>query len=111
MPDVRIDDPPTMNVLGLFLASALRRNLVAEERPCSLRGGLTVEADGMRATVFFDADGATVTRKEGAERVRISGSLPQLLDALVRPGLGTLLRVKVRGNRLFALRAMRLLAS
>ena len=107
---VRVDDPPTMNVLGLFLASSLRRNLVERGRRCPLRGALEVDADGMRATVHFEEDGATVTRKEAPARVRLAGSLPVLVRALTRPGLRTLFKVKVRGNRLFALRALRFLA-
>lgn len=109
MPGVRIDDPPTMNILGLFLAGTLRRNLVERGRACPLRGSLAVDADGMRATVRFEEDGVTVTRQGGAEEVRISGPLPALMNALVRPGLRSLLQIKVRGRRLFALRAMRYL--
>lgn len=106
MPTVRIDDPPTMNVMGLFLASSLRRNLVERGRDCPLRGALTVDADGMRATVRFEEDGATVTRAETPADVTLAGPMPLLVRALVRPSLFTLLKVKVRGRRLFALRAM-----
>jgi hypothetical protein len=109
VPDVRIDDPPTMNILGLFLAGTLRRNLVERGRACPLRGSLAVDAEGMRATVRFEEDGVTVTRKEGAELVRISGPLPALMNVLVRPGVRSLLQITVRGRRLFALRAMRYL--
>jgi hypothetical protein len=109
VPGVRIDDPPTMNILGLFLAGTLRRNLVERAKDCPLRGNLGVDADGMRATVRFEEDGVTVTRQEGAELVRISGSLPTLMNVLIRPGLRSLLRIRVRGSRLFALRAMRYL--
>ena len=104
---VRIDDPPSMNLLGLCLASALRANL---DGPCPLRGTLLVDADGMRVFLRFEADGVTVTRAEAPARTRISGSLAALVSALVRPGLGTLFKIKVRGSRLFALRAMRVMA-
>ena len=67
---IRIDDPPTMNVLGLFLASSLRRNLVERGRPCTLRGAMTVDAEGMRATVRFEEDGVTVTRRDTPARAR-----------------------------------------
>ena len=103
---VRIDDPSDMNVMGLFLASSLRRNLVERGRACTLRGAMAVDAQGMRATVRFEEDGATVTRAEGPVNVTISGPLPLLVRVLVRPGLRSILRVKVRGSRLFALRAM-----
>ena len=99
-----------MNVLGLFLASSLRRNLVARGRPCTLRGGMRIDADGMRATVRFDDTGATITRKEEPVRVELRGGLPLLVRALTQPRIGTMLKVKVKGSRLFALRAMRLLA-
>jgi len=107
---VQIDDPPTMNVLGLFLAGALRRNLIERERACSLRGALTVAAEGMRATIRFEEDGVMVTRKPVEGGVVVSGALPVLVRAITRPGLSALLKVKVRGGRLFALRAMRYLA-
>jgi hypothetical protein len=107
MATVRIDDPPTMNVLGLFLASALRRNL-GDGR--GLRGTLVVDAQGMRAAVRFEEDGATVTRREEPARATVSGPLPLLLRAVVRPGPLLLLRLRVRGSRLFALRALRALA-
>jgi len=107
---VSIDDPSTMNVLGLFLASSLRRNLVERARPCRLRGSMTIDADGMRATIHFDDSGAVVSRTAGGgPRVVVSGPLPLLTDAIVRRRLLSLLRVRVKGNRLFALRAMGML--
>jgi len=99
-----------MNVLGLFLASALRRNLVERGRDCSLRGALTIDARGMRATVRFEDDGATVTRADGPARVTITATLEVLTEALIRPRLSTLFKIKVRGSRMFALRALRYLA-
>jgi hypothetical protein len=108
--DVRVDDPASANVLGLFLASALRRNLVERGKTCRLRGALAVDAEGMRAAVCFEEDAAIVRRSHPAPAVEVRGSLPALVRALARPGLWTLLRVRTRGNRLFALRALRLLA-
>ena len=96
-----------MNMLGLCLASALRANI---DGSCPLRGTLLVTADGMRVFLRFESDGVTVTRAEAPARTRISGSLAALVSALVRPGLGSLLKIKVRGSRLFALRAMKYLA-
>lgn len=109
MARVSLDDPATMNVLGLFLASSLRRNLVERGRPCTLRGALTVDADGMRATVLFDESGAVVSRTGADARAVVTGPLPLLTRAIVTRNPLTLLRVKVRGNRLFALRAMGML--
>ncbi len=96
-----------MNILGLFLASSLRRNLIERGRSCTLTGVLAIDADGMHAAVRFEKDGVTVTRQEAEPRTRIAGPLSLLVGALVRPRLGTLLRIKVRGSRLFALRALR----
>jgi len=109
MPTVRIDDPARMNVLGLFLAASLERNLVGRAKPCALRGALTVIASGMRATVRFDGESATVTRAEESANVTLSAPLHRFVGALVRPGLFAFLRIKVRGNPFFALRAMRYL--
>jgi len=99
-----------MNVLGLFLASSLRRNLVERGRACGLRGGLTVDAEGMRATVRFEEDGATITRKDEPARATVRAPLSLLAAVIARPGLMKLLRVKVTGSRVFAFRAMRFLA-
>ena len=109
MATVRIDDPARMNVLGLFLASAIRRNLVGRGKGRGLRGTLAVDADGMRASVRFEEDGATVTRRDEAARATVSGPLPLLVKAVVRPTPFLLLRLRVRGSRLFALRALGLL--
>ena len=109
MARVSIDDPPTMNLLGLFLASSLRRNLLERERGCDLRGALTVDAAGMRASIRFEEDGVTVTRAETPARVTLRAPLHVLVGALVRPRPWNLLRVRFRGSPLFALRAMRYL--
>ena len=94
-----------MNILGLFLAERLR----AYDGECALRGVLVIDAGGMRATVNFEADGVTVTRKDVPARCTISAPLPVLIEAMLRPRLRTLLRVKIKGGRFFALSAMRVL--
>jgi hypothetical protein len=106
---VRIDDPPTANVLGLFLASALRRNVVARGKGRGLRGTLAVDAEGMRALVRFEPDGVTVTRRDEPARATVTGPLALLVKAVARPTPFLLLRLRVRGSRIFALRAMGLL--
>jgi hypothetical protein len=106
---VRIDDPVTMNVLGLFLASALRRNAPGRSKGRGPRGTLAIEADGMRAAVRFEEDGITVTRRDEPARATVSGPLPLLVKAVVRPTPFLLLRLRVRGSRIFALRALGLL--
>ena len=109
MREVRIDDPPAANVLGLFLASALRRNVVGRGKGRGLRGTLAVDAEGMRALVRFEPDGVTVTRRDEPARATVSGPLPLLVKAVARPTPFLLLRLRVRGSRIFALRALRLL--
>lgn len=109
MATVRIDDPATMNVLGLFLASALRRNLVGKGKGRGLRGTLAIDAEGMRAAVRFEADGATVTRRDETARATVTGPLSLLVKAVAKRTPFTLLRLRVRGSRIFALRALRML--
>jgi len=109
MVPVRIDDPPTMNVLGLFLASALRRNLAGRHKKGGLRGTLAIDAEGMRAAIRFEEDGVTVTRQDTAPRAVVSGPLPLLVKAVVKRTPFLLLRLRVRGSRFFALRALGLL--
>ncbi len=110
MATIRIEDSREMNILGLFLAAGLTRNLVTRERPCKLHGGLTVDAEGMRATVVFEPDGAVVTRADVPTRVVLRAPLADFVAALARPSLFRFLRIKVRGNPFFALRAMRYLS-
>ena len=110
MTSVRIDDPARMNVLGLFVASSLRRNLAERGLDCALDGALTIDAEGMRATVRFAADEVVVTRDDVDARVTLRAPLSRFVDAIVRPGLLRFLRVRFRGNPFFALRAMRYLA-
>ena len=102
MVTVRIDAPAEMNVLGLFLAARQR----AYGRTCKLRGALTINADGMRATVRFEEEGAIITRQPAEARCELTAPFDLLIEALLRPRLITLLRVQVKGSRLFALRAM-----
>jgi hypothetical protein len=97
-------------VLGLFLAASVRRNLERRQGACRLRGGLAVDADGMRATIRFDPVEVVVLRGTADPRARVRGSLRALVRAAVRPGLRAFLSVRVRGNPLFALRALGYLA-
>ena len=98
-----------MNVLGLFLASSLRRNLVERGRACDLRGAMTVNADGMRATVRFEDSGVRVTREATDADVEVSGTLAVLTATLVERRLSTLLRVRLKGSPLFAWRALKVM--
>ena len=98
-----------MNLLGLFLAASLRRNLLERGRACDLRGALTIDAGGMPASIRFEEDGVTVTRAETPARVTIRAPLHVLLGALTRPRPGNLLRVRLRGSPRFAWRALRYL--
>lgn len=96
-----------MNVLGLFLAAALRRN--AGGRPTPVRGVLEVRADSMRAAVVFDETGARVTREAPSPTFRVEGTMESLVRAIARPGLLAWWRLKRRGNYRFAFRALRAL--
>lgn len=94
-----------MNVLGLFLAKSLQRNVVEGGRRCALTGALTVESEGMRASVVFGEE-ILVTREETKARARLSAPMAVFVSALVEPRLSTFLKVKLRGNPLFAYRVM-----
>lgn len=94
-----------MNVLGLFLADRLRRSVTG---PVPLRGTIEIAAGTMRAAVVFGEEGVRVSRDAGPPTVRIEAPMARLVRALVRPGLSWL-RLRVRGNRWFALRALRYL--
>ena len=91
-----------MNVLGLFVAAAMR----CHKGEIRLRGAIAIDADGMRATVSFEEGEVVVTRRELPVKVTLSAPMALFVAAIVRPRLVTLLRVKVKGSRLFALRAM-----
>jgi hypothetical protein len=107
MATVRVEAPETMNILGLFLARALRRNLEERAKRCRLRGAITIETEGMRASVRFEEGAAVVTREAVEARVRVTASMARLVDAIVRPGLLRYLHVGVKGNPIFGLRALR----
>lgn len=102
MASVRIDEPARMNVLGLFVASALRRH----DADVPLRGAIGIDADGMRVTVSFEDAQVVVTRREMPTRARLKAPLSVLVSALTRPRFGTLFKIKVKGSRLFALRVL-----
>lgn len=103
---LRIVDPESMNVLGLFLAASVGRNLARRDGACRLRGALAVDAAGMRATLTFGREEVTVARGAGEARAAVSGSLAALTRVLARPGFRSFLAVRVRGNPFFALRAL-----
>ena len=86
MASVRIDEPAGMNVLGLFVASALRRH----DMEVPLRGAIGIDADGMKITVSFEDDGVVVTRKELPTKAFLAATLAVLVSALTRPRFGTL---------------------
>jgi len=70
---------------------------------------MTVNADGMRATVRFGESGVLVTRQPVDADVEVSGSLAVLTAALVELRLTTLLRIRLKGNPLFAWRALKVM--
>ena len=63
----------------------------------------------VRAPGRVDTAGLTVTRSAERARVTLSAPLHRFVAALVRPGLLSYLRIRIRGSRIFALRALRYL--
>jgi len=113
---VTIDDPPSMNLLGLILASILERNLAdpARQRGAArLRGDVVVQAGEMVVTLSF-AEGGVTVRRGAAEhpRAAVRGSLDTLMGlSLGRGMVGPVLagRLKPRGSLLQLWRIRRLL--
>lgn len=115
-PAVTIDDPPSMSLLGLILASILERNLAdpaLQRSAARLRGDVVVQAGEMIVTLSF-AEGGVTVRRGAAERPRaaVRGSLDTLMGlSLGRGMVGPVLagRLKPRGSLLQLLRMRRLL--
>ena len=111
-PELCIVQPERMNLLGLFVASQLRRRL--DEHMPALDGEVVVIADGMRVTLRFSPEQIAITREapRGRPKAELRGSLRALLDVGLGRGLvrhwwhGDL---RVRGQPLALWHLMRLL--
>jgi hypothetical protein len=115
---VVIEEPETMNLLGLLLHSILQRNLadpVKASRATHLRGEVAVRGGRMRVRLRFEESGITITRRAAARpRARVEGSLAALLGVALGRGLVSAWlsgRLSARGNLLFLLRMLPLLRS
>jgi hypothetical protein len=115
---VTVEEPATMNLLGLLLRSILERNLAQPAiaaRATRLRGAVAVRGGQMRVTLRFEEQGITISRTPAPRpRARVEGSLAGFLDvALGRSLVGAWLgrRVSAKGNLFFLLRMLPLLRS
>jgi hypothetical protein len=100
---VVIDDPPTMNLLGLLLGNLMSRQAQLPgnaRRLTKLKGDLVVEAGRMTITLAFGSGQVTI-RRGTSERPRawVKGSLEALLQVslgggMVRPWLRGDLRTR-----------------
>jgi hypothetical protein len=116
-PDVVIDDPPRMNLLGLILGDIVQRGL---ERPENQRrfarlvpASVVVRAGEMAVTLRFEEQ-RLVVQRGAAERPRaqVAGALDELMalslgGGMVGPWLAG--RLKTRGSLLLLLRLRPLL--
>ena len=110
---VIIDNPPSMNLLGLLLGNIIARAAVRPEvikRLDKLRGAVVVEAGKMTITLDFE-DGVVTVRRGAVDkpRARVGGSMQALLNislggGMVGPWLSG--RIKARGNMLMLLRML-----
>ena len=108
---VTVDDPERMSLLGLILASIIRRNLEHEENLARLK-----RLDGALAVTLRFADGAlTVTRaQEDKPRAAVSGTMDSLMGVSLGQGMvGPWLagKLKTRGNLLFLLKMLPLMTA
>lgn len=113
MEHVIINDPPTMNLLGLLLGNIIERNLAHEAKLRKfqkLSGALEVHAGEMCVTLTFADDKMTVSRGPADKpKATVSGAMDALLGmalggGMVLPWLAG--RIKTRGN-LFMLLALK----
>ncbi|HEY3358748.1 MAG TPA: hypothetical protein VGQ83_36205, partial [Polyangia bacterium] len=88
---VRLDQPESMNLLGLLLRSILERRLTdprARRRAARLRGELAVRAGRMRVTVRFTGAAIEITRVAAARpRARVEGSMAGVLAVALGRGI------------------------
>jgi len=115
-PRVVIDDPPSMNLLGLLLGSIIERQAgtaATQRRLNKLRGALVVEAGSMTISMTFDGGRVTISR--GAvdhPRAKVHGTMQGLMDislggGMVGPWLAG--RIKTQGNLFMLLKVLPLM--
>lgn len=118
MEHVTINDPPSMNLLGLLLANIIERNLEDPgklKKMQSMSGALEVHAGQMCVTLLFEDGGMKVSREiQDSPRATVSGSMDTLMGLALGGGMvGPWLagRIKTRGNLLMLLKLKPLLAT
>jgi putative sterol carrier protein len=100
-----MEEPERMNLLGLFMRSALADRAGALEG-AGLRGDVALVAGSMSCTLSFGPERVVVRKGvHGKPRVRLRGSLESLVQLARGRTAAMLLRGKVRvsGNPLAAL--------
>ena len=105
-----------MNLLGLFLASIISRNLEQpdhEQRFAKVKGAVLVEAGTMTVALCF-AEGKLVVTRAAPEQVnaRVSGAMDALMGMSLGSGMvGMVLsgRIKIKGNPFLLLKIKPLL--
>lgn len=116
MEHVIINDPTRMNLLGLFLANIIGRNLEQPEqlkRLSKVKGSINVFAGAMTVALSFSEGALTVSREplQGAN-AQVSGTMDALMGmALGRSMVGMVLsgRIKIKGNPFLLLKIKPLL--
>lgn len=119
MPQLTIDDPKNMNLLGLMLGSLIERNLATPAGQAALRGlsgAVLIGAGPMRVALELGGDGVRVTREAPARvTAELRGSLATFAQVAVSDNLLGMLapvvtgKLAVRGNPLVLLRLRALL--
>jgi len=113
---VVIDDPPTMNLLGLLLGSIIERQAETEasrKRLDKLKGALVVEAGQMVISMTF-AGGRVIISRGAVDkpRARVMGTMQSLMGislggGMVGPWLAG--HIKTQGNLFMLLRVLPLM--
>ncbi|MFH1129945.1 MAG: SCP2 sterol-binding domain-containing protein [Pseudomonadota bacterium] len=111
-----IQDPPTMNLLGLIVGNILERNIAdpkARAYFAKLGGDVVVQAGEMFVTLEFKKGELVITRTLSSNpRAKIKGALRAFVDlALGKSVFGLFLsgRLKIQGNPFFLLKMKPLL--
>jgi len=105
-PQVQVDHPETMNLLGLMLGSILRRNMLrGARRP--RRGVLGVTAGPMNCSVEFSPEGVLIRRDRPARaKARLKADLETLIQIAQAPVRASAVamtrgRMRISGNPIF----------
>jgi len=88
---VTVQDPETMNLLGLLMKGTLETNLQLPgnaTRAAKLKGDVFVRAGGMSVTLRFSKEGISVIKGATEKpRARVGGGMVALLGVVVGSGM------------------------